>query len=65
MQLQCFIVYCSFCQSDGHMVEQVLEDRALLQLFTEVSGKDEVKKVKDDDATLVIQKLTNAIINIV
>ena len=32
----------------------MLEDKALLKLFTEVSGKDDVKQ-KVDDATLVLQ----------
>ena len=38
------------------MVEQIIDDQALLQLFTTVSGKDGVKPdKKDDDAALVIQ----------
>ena len=36
------------------MVEQVLEDRALLKLFTEVSGKDDAEEKKVDDAALVL-----------
>lgn len=40
------------------MVEQVLDDLALLQLFNEASGKDggDVKQKKEDDATLVLHK---------
>ena len=40
------------------MTEQVLEDRALLKLFTEVSGKDNSKEKKDDDAALVLPNYT-------
>ena len=43
------------------MVEQIIDNQALLQLFTKVSGKDGVKPKKDDDAALVIQIQTNAV----
>lgn len=48
------------------MIEQLLEDRSLLQLFNEVSDKDSynAEDKKDDDATLVQQNELFLIIDV-